>query len=368
MTTPLRSQLVRAPFVQGLFDGALLVRALLLRSRRLRAQLLRALLPCTVGLAACTGAPHLSARWPSADGPFDETPAAAGRQDQLADHHWERLEAADGTELFAQCWAPRDARPAALLVVVHGLKDHSSRYRELARVMVPEGVAVCAMDHRGHGRSAGRRADVASFDPYLEDLTRFVSYARERSGADVPLFLFGHSMGGALAALLVLEERVRDVRGVILSAPALRISRPPFEIAATGALASLAPNAPAVDLPNEHFSRDPEVVRAMADDPLIYASRHSARFGGAFVDGLARVWRRPEAFDVPLLVLHGTEDRATDPRGSVELVERLRAAGRSDATLELYEGLYHDLLHEPEREAILATVRGWLVARIGGGR
>ena len=304
----------------------------------------------------CSSTPYYPLRAPN------PTEATAGGEEGVS-RSFESMVAADGTELFAQCWAP-PTTPRGLLIVVHGIKDHSSRYAELSsRVVRETGFTVCAMDHRGHGRSAGHRASVVSFDLYLDDLDAFVRRSRERVGAGLPVFLFGHSMGGALSVLLV-TERDLDVAGVVLSAPALRVERHPLEIASTGVLAAILPDAPVVASDDALFSRDPEVVRAMGVDPLIYGVPHPARFGGAFLDGIVRVWARASDFDVPLLVLHGTGDRLTDPRGSAEFVAH---AGSPAATLRLYRGLYHDLVHEPERAEVIGDIVAFLGAHVTPG-
>lgn len=300
-------------------------------------------------LVGC-GAPTFGARPPSApDAPIEG-----------ARHVTEIFAGADGTELFGQCWIPSSGTPTGLLVVIHGIKDHSSRYRDLAvRLVTEDGLAVCGADLRGHGRSAGRRASESSFDRYLDDLEIMLDRSRARVGRDVPVFLFGHSMGGALATLLVLEREVA-VSGVVLSAPALRIRRLPIEIAAVPIVAALSPNLHAFPAPNEDFSSDPDVVRAMGEDPLTYDASHPARLAGAFTDGLERIWARATRFTVPLLVLHGTRDRLTDVRGSAEFVRRATSA---DKTLRVYDGLFHDLVHEPEREAVIVDVTAWLRQR-----
>lgn len=274
-------------------------------------------------------------------------------------YEWRTMMANDGTELFSQCWKPSAEPARGLVVVIHGIKDHSSRYAELAlHVVRATKLAVCAMDHRGHGRSAGARAGVSSFDTYLDDLEVFIAKSRRSTASDAPLFLFGHSMGGALATLLVTERHVATA-GIVLSAPALRVDRLPLEIASAGVLATLIPDAPIVSADNQLFSRDPHTVQDIQQDELIYAADHPAKFGAAFIDGISRVWAKADFLPCPLLALHGTGDKLTDPRGSAELVRR---SANRDATLRLYPKLYHDLVHEPERDRVMGDVVAWLLA------
>src|SRR5262249_17508511 len=158
--------------------------------------------------------------------------------------------------LYERSWRPAGAARGAV-VIVHGLKDHGGRYAAAAEELARRGFAVYALDLRGHGRSDGPPVRVDSFDDYLDDLALFVGRVRERGR---PLFRFGHSMGGAIAPLFVLERRA-DVQGLILSAPALRVAVSPVLAATTRALGTVAPGLPVLSLASEDFSRDPAVVR-----------------------------------------------------------------------------------------------------------
>jgi alpha-beta hydrolase superfamily lysophospholipase len=297
----------------------------------------------TLVLAGCAP-PVLPVRLP---------PAAA---DEPA-HQTESFQGALGTLLFAQSWHPKD--PARAVVVIrHGLKSHSAHYDAFARKLVELGFAVYAYDMRGHGRSAGRRASLDDFDGLLDDLSTFLARVRARETA--PMFLVGHSVGGAVVTLH-LVERHPPLAGAVLLAPALRVDAPPIQAGAVPLTATLLPNFPVVDVPDEAFSRDPAFVADMGRDPLLYHPVGPARTAGGLVRALERVWAHPDAIDLPLLVLHGTADRATDPRGSAELVRRVRS---SDRTLLLYRGLYHDLFHEPEREQVIGDVIAWLTKHV----
>ncbi len=259
-----------------------------------------------------------------------------------------------GVALFEQSWRP-EAPPRAVLVAMHGLKDHSSRYGDFAHRLVARGFAVHAFDMRGHGHSSGRRATLDSFDDLTGDLALFMDRVRQRDPG-VPVFLLGHSVGGAIVTLYTLERRP-DLAGLIVLAPALRVDRMPLEAAATPIAAALMPNFPVVNTPDEDFSRDPAVVREMANDPLVYHSVGPARTAAALVDAIGHIWERADTLDVPVLGLHGTVDRLTDPRGTAALIRRARTR---DRTLLLYRGLVHDLIHEPEREQVMSDIERWL--------
>ena len=271
----------------------------------------------------------------------------------------------DGLQLFEQSWHPAAGRPRAVVVVHHGLKDHSDRYGALAEQLVADGLAVYAFDMRGHGRSAGPRASIGSIDDLLDDLAIFMDRVRAREPG-VPIFLLGHSVGG-LAVTLFTLERHPSLAGLIVLAPAVRAEASTLEIAATPVVAALTPNLPVVDVPDTAFVRMREEQEAMASSPFVYHEVGPARTAASIADGIRRVWARAEELDVPLLGLHGTVDRATDPRGTVELAHRAKT---TDRTLFLYRGVRHDLLHEPEHMQVEMDIEKWILARVprdGGG-
>jgi len=265
---------------------------------------------------------------------------------------------AGGAMLVEQSWRPVGRAPRAVLVIHHGLKDHSSRYGDLARRLVARGYAVHAYDMRGHGHSSGRRAALDDFEDLVRDLDIFMARVRRREPG-LPVFLMGHSVGGAVVTLYTLERRPA-LAGLIVLAPALRVDKPPIAAAATPVAGALLPNLPVVDTPDELFSRSPSVRREMARDPLVYHRVGPARTAAALTAALARIWPRAGELDVPLLGVHGTADQLTSPRGTAELVRRARTR---DRTLILYAGLYHDLVHEPEREQVMADIERWLDIR-----
>jgi len=272
-----------------------------------------------------------------------------------------RLSSPDGTVLIGSSWAPDEA-PRGTLILVHGLKDHLGRYDELAARANALGLSVRGFDLRGHGRSGGARAWVASFEDYLGDLDVVLGDLRPQL-PDLPVFLFGHSMGGAIVARYVLARSPR-VAGVILSAPALRppaqISR--FAVGLTKLLGRVAPHAAIFRLPNQDFSRDPAIVRAMDADPLISQAPAPARTAAELLRTMAWIRDRESGFSTPVLALHGSADRLTHPDGSRAFVELVPARSK---TLRTYPGLYHDLFHEPERATVLDDLAGWLAPRLG---
>lgn len=262
-----------------------------------------------------------------------------------------------GVGLFEQSWRP--AEPKAVLVIMHGLKDHSSRYAATAEALTGHGFAVNAFDLRGHGNSAGDRVRVESFDEYVSDLAAFVERVRAREPGK-PIFVMGHSMGGAIVTTYVLTRKP-DVKGMVLSAPALKPGSEVsgFLIGVTKVLGGLLPGMGVLDLKDEHFSRDPAVVADMGKDPLIHREAGPARTAAELLTTLEKIGQSMEQVELPFLVMHGTVDKLTNPEGSKDLHQRAKSA---DKTLKLYEGLAHDLLHEPEKAKVLEDLTGWLDA------
>ena len=240
---------------------------------------------------------------------------------------------------------------------MNGLKDHGDHYAQFSQELVGQGYAAYAFDLRGHGRSAGERVGVDRFDDYVDDLQSFVDRVRAREPGK-PIFVFGHSMGGAIVTLYAVE-RHPDVAGIILSGPALALDAPAIQSAAVKLFDGIASRAPVFDLPNEDFSRDPAVVADMGRDPLVFQQPASAHLAAEILGAIHRVWEHPEQLTVPLLAMHGTADKLTAPSGSRDLVAR---AGSSDKTLRLYEGFFHDLVHEPGHERVTGDIVHWLDA------
>ena len=275
-------------------------------------------------------------------------------------HEEDHIITADGLRLHVSRWLPE--RPAkAAVVLVHGFAEHSGRYAELAQRLNQHGYAVYAADLRGHGRSEGEPILVMDFDHYVDDLSQLLKHVRAPE-PDRPLFLFGHSMGGTIVALLAVTGH-RHVRGVALSAPAVRISANVYPILRRLAhvLGRWFPRVRVVRLGNGMLSRDEEVVQQFHTDPLVYHGRMPSRTGSEILRATERLRRRAFQTRLPLLILHGTADRLTAAEGSREL---FGSVSSTDKTLKLYEGLYHDLVHEPEKEIVMGDLVAWLEGRM----
>jgi alpha-beta hydrolase superfamily lysophospholipase len=317
------------------------------------------LVSCLFVLAACQG-PRQAALPPGASS--QAFSALAGRN---ISHEQSTFEGTGGLRLFSQSWRPVDEEPRAVLIVVHGLRDHSSRYGELAVHLVGQGFAVHAFDLGGHAHSEGVRVHIDSFDEYLSDLGLFLERVREREPGK-PVYLFGHSMGGAIVTLFTLEKKP-DIQGLVLSAPAMKPGADVSGalIATTKVLGGVLPNLKVLELDPKQFSRDPEVVKDNETDPLVFQQGGPARTASRLLAALNTLSERMEEVTTPVLVLHGTADTVTDPEGSKALVERARS---TDKSLKLYEGLFHDLVHEPEKARVIADVVQWLQAHASAAR
>jgi len=274
-------------------------------------------------------------------------------------HREERFDSADGLSLYQRIWLPRgDA--VAVVVVLHGVIEHSGRYAALAEDLNRHGYAVYAMDLRGHGRSGGPPVLVRSFDQYLDDLQLLLGRVAAREPGK-PLFVFGHSMGGLIATLLAATRTV-EVNGLVLSAAALRVAPGVFPVLRhlAALVARVWPTLRLVRVDGARISRDPEVLEQFRGDPLVFHGRFPTCTGAEIFRAARQIQANMEAVRLPLLILHGTGDLITDPEGSRELYRR---AASTDKTLRLYAGLYHDLVGEPEKDQVKADLFEWLSAR-----
>lgn len=267
---------------------------------------------------------------------------------------------AGGLNLFTRTWRPA-APPRGVVVIVPGFNSHSAYYGWAAGQLVASGLATYALDLRGRGRSDGERFYVERFADYLDDVAALVAHARAREG-DLPIFLLGHSAGGVVGCLYAIE-RGDELAGFVCESFAYKVPAPDFALAVLKGVGHVAPHVHVLKLKNEHFSRDPAVVAAMNSDPLIAGESQSAETAAELVRADERLEKAFASITVPLLILHGTHDKATKPGGSQALFD---AAGSTDKMLKLYDGHYHDLLNDLGKQAVMDDIRSWIVARLPG--
>ncbi|WP_051407056.1 alpha/beta hydrolase [Nocardia sp. CNY236] len=260
-----------------------------------------------------------------------------------------------------RAWLPNDAAQG-VIVLVHGVAEHSGRYTHVGQHLVAAGFAVYAPDHLGHGKSAGGKANIGSMDSAADNVAAMLAYAAgEHPG--VPRFLVAHSMGSLITLHLATRAPI-DVEGIVLSAPPLDIPiGNPLQRLLAPVLSKLTPNLGAKKLDSSMISRDPAVVAAYDNDPLVYRGMLPVRTGAEIMNATVVVKQRLAKLTAPLLVLHGTADAIAAPSSS-DLIER--GSGSKDVTVIRYEGLYHEVFNEPEQEKVLNDVITWLHAHCTG--
>jgi alpha-beta hydrolase superfamily lysophospholipase len=258
---------------------------------------------------------------------------------------------------YWQGWSVPD--PAGVVVLVHGAHEHGGRYAHVAQRLGAAGYASYAPDHPGHGRSPGRRGDIRSLAAAVEGVAQTARAAADRHPG-VPLFVYGHSLGGLVALQYLTGTPHGRIAGAVVSAPALDTSTAtPAQRVLAPVLSRLAPGLGVLTLDAETVSRDPEVVAAYRADPLTHTGRMVARTGTEILLGAAAMPARLRGLRLPLLVVHGGADRLVPPAAS-EVVRR--HAGSPDVTVRIYDGLYHEPHNEPEKDEVLDDVVAWLDA------
>jgi alpha-beta hydrolase superfamily lysophospholipase len=268
-------------------------------------------------------------------------------------------------ELFHRCWQGDGVPARATVVLAHGVAEHSGRYEHVGRRLAASGYPVWALDHRGHGRSGGHRVWVDTFAAYEEDLEAFRELVSSATGgAGGPQVLLGHSMGGAIAVGHAIDHP-GSFDALVLTGPALQPARGVSRLTvAAGTLAArLWSRAPALALDDGRVSRDPAVVSAYRADPLVHHGKLTAGLAHQLLRRTARFEEELAAVEVPVLLVHGTEDTLVPIEGSRALLARF---GSADVTFVEEPGLFHEVLNEPERERVLGTIVAWLDDHFGG--
>jgi len=270
----------------------------------------------------------------------------------------ERVATTGGLEIFVRSWRP-DGQARAVVAICHGVLSHSGYYTWVAEQLVAGGLAVYALDLRGRGKSDGERFYLESFGDYLSDVDALIRLAKSREPG-LPVFLLGHSAGGVVSSVYTLEHQA-ELAGLICESFAFEVYAPEFALAVLKGLSHLAPHAHVLKLPIEGFSRDPKVVEAMHNDPLIAHEVQPTKTVAELVRADERLRREFPLFTLPLFILHGTADKVTRPGGSQLFYD---TAGSTDKTLKLYEGHVHDLLNDIDKEKVMADIKAWIAKRV----
>lgn len=269
---------------------------------------------------------------------------------------------ARGNDIYWQSWLP-DVAPRAVIALAHGVSEHSGRYGWTAGRLCARGYGVYALDHRGHGRSSGSRALIDRLDNALADLGMLVERAASEHPDRGRPFLLGHSMGGGLS-LAYTTRHQETLEGLILSSPlAVLEAASPVQRVAGRVLSAIAPKVGVFEIDSSTVSRDPQVVHDYDADPLNYRGKLPARTVAELSNEIGGFPESIATLTLPLLVLVGTGDQLVPP-ASGDFV--YATASSEDKTIKHYDGLYHELLNEPERDQVVADIADWLDARSGG--
>src|SRR5262245_61171246 len=272
----------------------------------------------------------------------------------LATAREEKIQSTKGINIFVRSWLPETA-PRAVVVVCHGVNSHSGQYLRVGEQLSSAGHVVFALDLRGRGRSDGERFYVEDVADYASDVASTVALAKSRHPG-LPVFLLGHSAGGVTSAIYVLDN-AKELAGFICESFAFQVPAPGFALAAIKGISPLAPHLPVLKLKSEDFSRDPKWVETLNHDPLTANEVQPAITVAALVRADERLHDEFPSITLPLLIMHGTADKATVCQGSKFFYDTV---GATDKTLKLYEGHFHDLLNDVGKEGVVADIKAWI--------
>jgi acylglycerol lipase len=258
--------------------------------------------------------------------------------------------------LYYQAWLP-DGNVKAVLLIVHGLAEHSGRYMNIVNHFVPLGYAVYGVDHYGHGKSDGQRVFVERFEDYTVPLKTFFDMVKNWQPGK-PIFMLGHSLGVLIATYYLLDHQ-KELTGAVISAPSIKVSDTisPMTIKIGKLLSGIAPKAGLLALDSTALSKDSAVVKAYVTDPLVYTGKVTSRLAAEMLRAMTRVTAEVGTISLPMIIVQGTADKIVDPDGAQMLYDM---SSSTDKVLKRYDGLFHEVFNEPEREQVLTDVEEWL--------
>lgn len=270
------------------------------------------------------------------------------------------VSAGAGAKLHVTHWLP-GGTPKAVVLLAHGYAEHAGRYAHVAKRLTDAGYAVYAIDHWGHGRSDGTPGFVPRFSAFTDGMAALLALV-EANHAGLPRLLLGHSMGGLIATLFLIE-RQDAFAAAALSGPAIVPAAPPsrFTVWISRFLSRVFPRLGVLALDANGVSRDPAVVAAYLADPLVYTGKIGARLGKEFMEAMAAAQAGAAKITLPILLQHGGADSLAAPEGSRYLFEHVAS---QDKRLEIYPGLFHEIYNEPEQGAVLDDLIDWFDAHV----
>lgn len=269
-----------------------------------------------------------------------------------------KKEKINGNSILLRTWQVEN--PKANILIVHGYAEHSARYEETAQVLNAEGHSVYAFDRRGEGASGGKRAEINRFAEQVEDLKEVITMIEK---GKVSLFLYGHSLGGLISTKYVIDYKAKDIDGLILSSPLLMPDEDmsPFLQKISGFVGRALPFLPVVKIDTKLVTRDVKEREAYDNDPLIYHGATKAKTAFEILRTMKYVQKRFEKIQIPFLVMHGTADKLSNPKGSQMLFDN---AGSEDKSIELFDGFFHEIMREPGKESFFNVITTWISERI----
>ena len=268
------------------------------------------------------------------------------------------FEGVGGLKVFTRSWQP-EGKTRAVVVIVPGFNSHSGQYLWVGEQFAAKGLAAYVIDLRGRGRSEGERYYVEKIEDYTEDVATLVRTAKAENPG-LPLFVLGHSAGGVVSCIYALDHP-SEIDGLICESFAYDLPAPDLVLSFIKGLSYITKHTHVYTLKNEVFSRDPQVVDSMNNDLLIKGESQPVQTSVVMIDAASRLNQEFSLIKLPVLILHGTEDKVTNPSGSQFFYDN---AGSTDKTLKLYEGHYHDLLNDVDKEIVMADINNWIDARV----